>query len=244
MSEGARSLTAKRREGTTMEPMRIRIVPFARAYDRSRFSCGHRELDDWIKSYAGQSEKRATTRTSMAVPALRRRAAFPLHDRQESSRCICPRIAVACTYVVRTKEDDVNVESTASERSARLNMRISPEALELIKAAARRQQQDLSAFVLGTAIERARAILIEDQVLRLSPSAVAQLEDALDAAPSASPQLMDLIRSVRKSGQTAPISRDAPHSLAGRGVPSAELEAGLAELRPDDTGWADEQRGY
>ena len=83
-------------------------------------------------------------------------------------------------------------------RTARLNMRISPEALELIKSAAARQQQDVTSFVLGTAMERARAILLEDQVLRLSPHAVLQLERALEADAAVVPQLAELIRSSRQ----------------------------------------------
>lgn len=82
-------------------------------------------------------------------------------------------------------------------RSARLNMRISPEAVELIRAAAEKQQQDVTAFVLGAAMERARAILLEEQVLRLSPNAILQLERALESDAAPASQLVDLIRSVR-----------------------------------------------
>ncbi|TDN91411.1 uncharacterized protein (DUF1778 family) [Microbacterium sp. BK668] len=91
------------------------------------------------------------------------------------------------------------MEIQESGRSARLNMRISPEALELLKAAAAKQEQDLSAFVLGTAMERARAILLEDHVLRLSPHAVLQLETALDSDGVVVPQLAELVRRVRGS---------------------------------------------
>jgi|GEM_PF-693596 len=88
-------------------------------------------------------------------------------------------------------------------RTSRLNMRISPEALNVIKSAAERQQQDVSAFVLGAAMERARAILIEDQVLQLSPQAVLQLEKALESEPVIVPQLADLLRSVRNGNAGA-----------------------------------------
>lgn len=86
-------------------------------------------------------------------------------------------------------------------RTARLNMRISPEALELLRSAAAKQQQDLTAFVLGTAMERARAILLEEQVLRLSPHAVLQLEKALDSEAAVVPQLAELIRSARNGSR-------------------------------------------
>lgn len=82
-------------------------------------------------------------------------------------------------------------------RSSRLNMRISPEALDLLRVAAEKQQQDLTAFVLGAAMERARSVLLEDQILRLSPHGVLQLERALEAPATPVPQLVELIRRVR-----------------------------------------------
>ncbi len=88
-------------------------------------------------------------------------------------------------------------------RTARLNMRISPEALELIRSAAARQQQDVTSSVLGTAMERARAVLLEEQVLRLSPHAVLQLERSLDAEAAPVSQLTELIRSVRDGAHEA-----------------------------------------
>lgn len=84
-----------------------------------------------------------------------------------------------------------------SGRSARLSMRISPKALALIRSASEKQEQDLTAFVLGSAMDRARGVLLEDEVLRLSPNAVIQLEKALDSDASVSPSLIDLIRAVR-----------------------------------------------
>jgi uncharacterized protein (DUF1778 family) len=89
-------------------------------------------------------------------------------------------------------------------RTARLNMRISPSALELLREAAELQQQDLSAFVLGAAMERARATLVEERVLRLTPHEVLQLEAALDADESPSAPLAALIRGV-KAVKSAPV---------------------------------------
>lgn len=45
------------------------------------------------------------------------------------------------------------------------------------------QQQDVTSFVLGAALERARAVLAEDRLLRLTPHEVNQLEQALDREP-------------------------------------------------------------
>jgi uncharacterized protein (DUF1778 family) len=92
-------------------------------------------------------------------------------------------------------------------------MRISPEALELLRSAAAKQEQDLSAFVLGTAMERARAILLEDHVLRLSPRAVLQLEKALgDDAVVVRP----LIELIRRTRGTSPRAASSEQEIAAR----------------------------
>jgi uncharacterized protein (DUF1778 family) len=74
-------------------------------------------------------------------------------------------------------------------KSERINVRLSPDALETIRAAANVQQQDLTSFVLGAAMERARAVLAEDRILRLTPLEMLQLEKALDSEPEVVPQL-------------------------------------------------------
>jgi uncharacterized protein (DUF1778 family) len=81
-------------------------------------------------------------------------------------------------------------------KSARIYLRLSPESLETIRAAASVQQQDLTSFVLGAAMERARAVLAEDRILRLTPHEVNQLERALDSEPEIVPQLRALIRRI------------------------------------------------
>jgi uncharacterized protein (DUF1778 family) len=81
-------------------------------------------------------------------------------------------------------------------KSARINLRLSPESLEAIRAAAGVQQQDLTSFVLGAAMERARAVLAEDRILRLTPHEINQLERALDAEPEVVPQLRAFIRRI------------------------------------------------
>lgn len=78
-------------------------------------------------------------------------------------------------------------------KSARINLRLNPDALGTIRAAAGVQQQDLTSFVLGAAMERARAVLAEDRLLRLTPHEVNQLERALDTEPEANPQLRAFI---------------------------------------------------
>jgi len=79
-------------------------------------------------------------------------------------------------------------------KSERLNLRVSAEAAGTIREAARVQQQDLTSFVLGAALERARAVLAEDRLLHLTPHEVTQLEKALDSEPEVVPQLAALLR--------------------------------------------------
>jgi len=81
-------------------------------------------------------------------------------------------------------------------KSARIYLRLNPECLEIIRAAVNMQQQDLTSFVLGAAIERARAVLAEDRLLRLTPHEINQLERALDSEPEVVPQLKALIRRI------------------------------------------------
>lgn len=84
-------------------------------------------------------------------------------------------------------------EAPAS-KTQRLNIRLSADALDTIREAAAVQQQDVTSFVLGAALERARAVLAEDRLLRLTPHEVNQLEKALDREPQVVPQLAALYR--------------------------------------------------
>lgn len=81
-------------------------------------------------------------------------------------------------------------------RTARLNVRLTPDALANIRDAAAAQQQDVSSFVLGAALEKARTVLMEEHILHLSPAEVKQLESVLDAEAAPVPQLSALLRSV------------------------------------------------
>lgn len=83
-----------------------------------------------------------------------------------------------------------------NDRSARLNMRISPRALETIRRAATAQQQDVSSFVLGAAMERARAVLVEEGALALAAGDPAHPDAAPEGEPPAVPELAALLREV------------------------------------------------
>jgi uncharacterized protein (DUF1778 family) len=93
--------------------------------------------------------------------------------------------------------------STNNARSERINMRIASESLLTLREAATYQQQDLSAFVLGSALERARNVLLEERLLKLTPHEVNQLERALDGPGVVSKPLANLIASVRESNKVS-----------------------------------------
>ncbi|NUU05041.1 DUF1778 domain-containing protein [Leifsonia sp. C5G2] len=84
-------------------------------------------------------------------------------------------------------------------KSERINIRLSEEARDMLRHAADLQQQDLTSFILGPALDNARAILLQDALLKLSPVEVNQIERALEAPAVASKPLADLIRQVRES---------------------------------------------
>lgn len=86
--------------------------------------------------------------------------------------------------------------ATAADRSARLNMRVAPDALDLIREAARAQQQDVTSFVLGAAMDRARLVLVEERVMRLSAREVEQVDQVLDRDARVVPELAALVREV------------------------------------------------
>ena len=45
----------------------MEILAFDRRFDRTSFSCGKPDLDDWLKAQAGQRERAYNTRTFLAV---------------------------------------------------------------------------------------------------------------------------------------------------------------------------------
>ena len=87
-----------------------------------------------------------------------------------------------------------------SATQSRINMRVSSEALEQIREAARLQGQDLTAFVLGSAMSTARQVLLEDRVLKLSPADALLLENALESDEAAPQSLVDAVARHQVSG--------------------------------------------
>ena len=81
-------------------------------------------------------------------------------------------------------------------KNERMTLRCSAESLATLRDAAELQGQDLTSFVLGAALDRARSVLAEDRILRLNPAEIVQLERALDADPTVIPQLSRLFGGV------------------------------------------------
>lgn len=86
--------------------------------------------------------------------------------------------------------------SIPTAKSERLNLRCSADSLATLREAASVQGQDLTSFIMSAALDRARTVLAEDRVLRLTPHEVLQLEKVLDADPTVIPQLAGLLRTV------------------------------------------------
>lgn len=81
-----------------------------------------------------------------------------------------------------------------AEKTARINLRISPEDLEVIDAAAEDRGQDRSSFIIETASREARWYLTERTRIVLDPEAWDDLMAMLDRPPRADPRLQKLFR--------------------------------------------------
>jgi uncharacterized protein (DUF1778 family) len=88
-----------------------------------------------------------------------------------------------------------------SAAKTRINMRIDEENLALIKEAAAANGQDMTSFVLGAALDRARSVVLGARVTRLSPSEAARFEAALDAEPRVIPELVELLREAQDAAR-------------------------------------------
>lgn len=81
---------------------------------------------------------------------------------------------------------------TTSAKTARLNLRLAADSLDLLRRAAAEQQQDLTSFVLGAALDRARETLLEVQVLTLTAEERRRLDEVLGGDPQVVPALAEL----------------------------------------------------
>jgi uncharacterized protein (DUF1778 family) len=86
------------------------------------------------------------------------------------------------------------MEETMPARTAKLDLRLSPEAKRTLSAAARVAHRSVSDFVLESALARAAETLLERQRFDLSAEQWAAFTAALDAPPRRLPRIERLFR--------------------------------------------------
>ncbi len=81
---------------------------------------------------------------------------------------------------------------TAAPRDNRWNFRVKASSDALVKEAATLLGTSKTAFVEESAVRRAESVIAEHQRITLPAEEFARFVDALDAAPTAVPELVDL----------------------------------------------------
>lgn len=89
--------------------------------------------------------------------------------------------------------------SQPTHKSERIQLRASSAAKSQIAEAAALTQQDVSSFILDTATARARQVILEHQLIKLSAADIAQVEDALAHAEEVPPALDALLQRVAQN---------------------------------------------
>ncbi|QCB94674.1 DUF1778 domain-containing protein [Cellulomonas shaoxiangyii] len=84
-------------------------------------------------------------------------------------------------------------------RTARLHMRLTEEGLALLRQAAAVQEQDVTSFVLGVALDRARDVVTRENALRVQMAVIAAdpLRYVRDPRVPDDPELAALVLAVR-----------------------------------------------
>lgn len=87
---------------------------------------------------------------------------------------------------------------TGSTRSARIEARIAPEALTIVKRAAELQGRSVSDFVVAAALEAAARTIEEAQIIRLSVEDQRAFAEAILNPPPPSPALVRAAKAHRR----------------------------------------------
>lgn len=87
-----------------------------------------------------------------------------------------------------------------STATARINMRVTEEARDVIDRAAEMQGVDRTAFVIDAAVTRARSVILEDKILHLTGAEVAQVREILDADAEPTPALRHAAQRLEELG--------------------------------------------
>jgi predicted N-acetyltransferase YhbS len=114
------------------QPIEIRV--FSREVDRTNFSCGIPEMDDWLQLYAGQSERKGETRTYFAMSGTRlvgfvSLCAISLQMQQSSSR---PNHTISGVLIARLAVTTALQNSGVGRELLRAAFRIAAETAERI----------------------------------------------------------------------------------------------------------------
>ena len=80
-----------------------------------------------------------------------------------------------------------------SQRTEKLDLRISLPHKDLLRAAADASRKTMSEFVLESALTRADEVMADQRVVTLGAEAWAAFEAALDGPPTATPRLQRLL---------------------------------------------------
>lgn len=81
---------------------------------------------------------------------------------------------------------------TADPRDRRWAFRVSSRSDNVVRQAAALSGQSITAFVEETALARAESVIAEQRSITLSADEFARFVEALDDAPTAVPELVDL----------------------------------------------------
>ena len=84
--------------------------------------------------------------------------------------------------------------TTPSQRSDKLDIRISPEAKRVLQEAARERQTTISQFVIDSALSTAHDVLAERTRIGLNSEQWAAFMAALDAPPQRHPRMERLLK--------------------------------------------------
>lgn len=76
-----------------------------------------------------------------------------------------------------------------SAATARINMRVTEKTRDIIDRAAEMQGVDRTAFVLDAAMSKARSVLIEDRILKLTGAETEQVREILESEIEPTPAL-------------------------------------------------------
>ncbi len=92
-----------------------------------------------------------------------------------------------------------------AKRSERISLRVEPEADSLLRCAATAQHKSLSAFMLDSALERARQVIDEERRLVLQAAEFDRVLEELDRPAQVVASLLRLAEKVARQAELHPV---------------------------------------